>query len=133
VRSELVTYVREAFGWDGDLRGRRRAARRARPDLARPRRPAPVRAEGDLLRAADRARIAAELDLARRATAGRLRVPASHPDRDGRYLVTAPDGTWLRLYEWVDMVPVEPADPAALGALLARLHRCAPATGPSPG
>src|SRR6185369_15121898 len=30
-------------------------------------------------------------------------------------------------------VPVEPADPAALGALLARLHRCAPATQTEPG
>jgi Ser/Thr protein kinase RdoA (MazF antagonist) len=79
------------------------------------------------------ARIAAELDLARRATAPDCGCRPANPDRDGRYLVTAPDGTWLRLYEWVDMVPLEPADPAALGALLARLHRCAPATRPSPG
>ena len=133
MRSELVAYVREAFGWDGDLAveaGPRGALGQIWRVRAGPHRYA---LKEIFYEPPTEARIAAELDLARRATAAGLRVPASHPDRDGRYLVTAPDGTWLRLYEWVDMVPVEPADPAALGALLARLHRCAPATRTEPG
>jgi len=70
------------------------------------------------------AAIRAELVLARAVTS-----PASHPDRDGRYLVPTADGTWLRLYDWIDLRPVDLADPATpprLGALLARLHRAAP-------
>ena len=74
--------------------------------------------------------IAAELAFARRAAEAGVRMPASHPDRDGRHLLTAPDGTWLRLYDWVDLRPLDltaRATPRELGALLARLHRCAPA------
>ena len=80
--------------------------------------------------------VAAELAFARRAAAAGVRLPASHPDRDGRYLLAAPGGTWLRLYDWVDLRPVDltaPATPQQLGALLARLHRCAPAATVEPG
>jgi Ser/Thr protein kinase RdoA (MazF antagonist) len=73
--------------------------------------------------------IEAELAFARRATAAGVRLPASHPDHAGTYLLTTPAGTWLRLYDWVDVAPVDrtsPATPAQLGELLARLHRCAP-------
>jgi Ser/Thr protein kinase RdoA (MazF antagonist) len=65
-----------------------------------------------------------------------VRLPASHPDREGRYLLAAPGGTWLRRYDWVDLRPVEltaQATPRELGALLARLHRCAPAAAVEPG
>jgi Ser/Thr protein kinase RdoA (MazF antagonist) len=128
MRNELVTYVREAFGWDGDVTieaGPRGALGQIWRIETGPHRYA---LKEIFFEPPTPERIATELDFARRATAAGVRLPASHPDREGRYLVTAPDGTWLRLYEWVDMVPVAPADPAMLGALLARLHRCAPAT-----
>ncbi|MEU8396835.1 aminoglycoside phosphotransferase family protein [Nonomuraea sp. NPDC048892] len=79
--------------------------------------------------------VAAELAFARRAAAHGVRLPASHPSRDGRYLVETPGGTWLRLYDWIDLSPLDPAAPATpedLGALFARLHRCAPAVTTEP-
>ncbi len=77
--------------------------------------------------------ISAELEFVGRVTKAGVTVPASRPDRDGRYLVTAPGGRWLRCYDWVDMAPVDETSPRTaleLGALLARLHRntCAAAT-----
>ncbi|MEV0383153.1 phosphotransferase [Nonomuraea sp. NPDC050643] len=127
---ELIAHAREAFGWDGDVAasagprgalgqiwrlevGRRRYA--LKEIFAEP---------------PSEALIAAELAFARRAADAGVRVPAGHPDREGRYLVTTPGGTWLRLYDWVDLRPVplsDPATPGAIGDLLARLHRCAPA------
>ena len=69
----------------------------------------------------------AEIDFARRAVAAGIRLPRSHPDRNGRYLVPHPDGSVLRVYEWVDVRPADLAGAAErLGDLLARLHRCAP-------
>ncbi|MDT5386710.1 MAG: hypothetical protein QOE04_351 [Mycobacterium sp.] len=68
------------------------------------------------------ASIAIELDFARRATEAGVRVPASHPDRDGRYLLTAPGGTWLRCYDWIDLHPLARSaseTPGRIGALLA--------------
>ncbi|NUP34667.1 MAG: aminoglycoside phosphotransferase family protein, partial [Streptomycetaceae bacterium] len=80
--------------------------------------------------------LAAELDLTSRAAAAGVRVPATHPAGDGRLLVPAPGGGVLRLYDWVDLHPVDPAapdTPARLGVLLARLHSCAPpASGQEP-
>jgi Ser/Thr protein kinase RdoA (MazF antagonist) len=81
--------------------------------------------------------IAAELTFSQRAAEAGVRLPQSHSDRDGRYLHTTPGGRWLRLYDWIDLRPVDltaPATPDELGVLLARLHRCAPAatTRPSP-
>jgi Ser/Thr protein kinase RdoA (MazF antagonist) len=75
-------------------------------------------------------RVAAEVAFARRASAAGVRLPAIHPDRTGRHLLPHPSGAgWLRLYDWVELRPVDPAAPTAprrLGELLARLHRCAP-------
>jgi Ser/Thr protein kinase RdoA (MazF antagonist) len=75
--------------------------------------------------------IQAELAFAYRATDAGVRVPASIPDRAGRYLI----GDRLRLYDWVDMHPVDltaPDSPRKLGILFARLHRCAPAAAGEP-
>jgi Ser/Thr protein kinase RdoA (MazF antagonist) len=80
--------------------------------------------------------VEAELMLVRRAMAAGVRAPQSRPDRRGRYVVTAPDGRWLRAYEWVDMHPLELAAPTTarqLGDLIARLHRCAPAAATESG
>lgn len=59
-----------------------------------------------------------------------VRIPQGHKDVEGRYLVPTQDGTWLRVSDWIDPRPVDltdPATPEALGTLLARLHRAAPA------
>ena len=53
-----------------------------------------------------------------------VRLPASLPAPDGRFVVRA-DGGWLRLYRWVDGAPVDlDGDdvPGRLGALLGSLH-----------
>lgn len=80
----------------------------------------------------DPAVLAAELEFTRRAAAAAVRLPASHPATDGRLAVPMPEGDgWLRLYDWLDAVPVDltaPDLPVRLGELLGRLHRCAPAS-----
>jgi Ser/Thr protein kinase RdoA (MazF antagonist) len=81
-----------------------------------------------------RAEVEAEIAFTRRAATAGVRLPASHPDRFGRYLVPLTDGGWLRLYDWVDLQPADlVACPEALGVLLARLHRAAPAADREPG
>ncbi len=58
------------------------------------------------------------------------RVPASHPDQAGRFLVPTSHGTWIRCHDWVDLQPLSPHAPGVpeqLGGLLARLHLGAPA------
>ncbi|RVX38669.1 Ser/Thr protein kinase RdoA (MazF antagonist) [Nonomuraea polychroma] len=130
-----MAYVREAFGWDEDVvafQGPRGALGQIWRLEAGPARYAlkEIFAEPP-----SEGLIAAELAFARQAAAAGVRLPASHADRDGRYLLTTPDGTWLRLYDWADLRPVEltaQATPAELGALLARLHRCAPAMASEP-
>lgn len=70
--------------------------------------------------------IRAEREFAWCAAAVGARVPAAHPDRHGRYLLTTPDGTWLRCSEWIDVRPLDPDasdTPRRLGRLLAGLHR----------
>jgi Ser/Thr protein kinase RdoA (MazF antagonist) len=138
VDDDLIRYVREAFGW-GDGVAVAPGPRGALGQIWR----VEVGAGAASATGPDRfalkeiffeppseALIEAELGFVRRAVAAGVRVPASHPDREGRHLLTTPDGTWLRLYDWVDLRPVEPRAPATprdLGVLLARLHRCAPA------
>src|SRR5258708_13623810 len=57
-----------------------------------------------------------------------IRLPASVPGSDGRFLVPlAGDAgaSWLRLYQWIDGGPADPADPGLatpLGAILGTLH-----------
>jgi len=131
VAGDLTARVRDAFGWHGDL------------SLS----PGPRGALGQIWRVEvgdarfalkeifaeppSEARIEAEVAFGRLAAAEGVRLPAIHADRAGHRLLTAPSGPWLRLYDWVDLGPVDltaPATPAAVGALLARLHRCAPRT-----
>ncbi|WP_327591160.1 phosphotransferase [Nonomuraea sp. NBC_00507] len=130
-----MAYVQEAFGWDEDVvasLGPRGALGQIWRLEVGPERYAlkEIFAEPP-----STALIDAELAFARRAAQAGVRLPASHADRDGRYLLTTPDGTWLRLYDWADLRPVEltaPATPTELGALLARLHRCAQPTAAEP-
>jgi len=127
---DLVAYAREAFGWDGDVvvaEGPRGALGRIwRVDTGGER----FALKEIFAEPPSDARLAVERALTGRAAAAGVCLPASHPDRDGRLLVTTPDGTWLRLYDWVDLAPADRTALATardLGTLLARLHRCAPA------
>jgi Ser/Thr protein kinase RdoA (MazF antagonist) len=80
--------------------------------------------------------IAAEVHFTAVAAAVGVRVAASHPATDGRYVVPMLSGSgWLRLNDWLDTVPLHlGADglPAQLGTLLGRLHTCAPASDREP-
>jgi Ser/Thr protein kinase RdoA (MazF antagonist) len=136
VVEELVAYVREAFGWTEDVvvsAGPRGALGQIwRLDVGQAR----YALKEIFAEPPSEALIEAELAFARRAAEAGVRLPASHPDREGRYLLAAPGGTWLRLYGWIDLRPVQPTahtTPRELGALLARLHQCAPATAVEPG
>lgn len=74
-----------------------------------------------------RIEVESEVGFARRAAAAGVRVPASHRDRTGEYVVPLSNGGWLRLYDWIELGSADlPAAAEALGVLLARLHRCAP-------
>ncbi|MEV6152669.1 phosphotransferase [Nonomuraea sp. NPDC052129] len=127
---ELVAHIREAFGWGEDVvvsAGPRGALGQIwRLDVG----PARYALKEIFAEPPSEALIEAELAFGRRASEAGVRLPASHPDRDGRHLLEPPGGTWLRVYDWIDLRPVEltaPATPGEIGALLARLHRCAPA------
>jgi Ser/Thr protein kinase RdoA (MazF antagonist) len=97
----------------------------------------------ELLWGADEESVRREAALTAEFAAAGVRLPGSVPARDGRFLVrlaTDLGGRWLRLYQWVDGVPADPADPgvaAGVGDLLGRLHvraqACAHAYGPPPG
>jgi Ser/Thr protein kinase RdoA (MazF antagonist) len=133
---EMVAHVRAAFGWDEDVvvsAGPRGALGQIwRLDVS----PARYALKEIFGEPPSPALISAELAFARRAAEAGVRLPASHPDREGRYLLAAPGGRWLRLYDWVDLRRVEltaRGTPAELGALLARLHRCAAAAAVEPG
>ena len=60
-----------------------------------------------------------------------IRLPGSLPGRGGRFLqelAPGQGGGWLRLYRWIDGVPVDLADPglaAQIGDLAGRLHALA--------
>lgn len=127
----LIASVRDAFGWDDDVvvsagpRGALGQIWRLEVGSAR------YALKEIFAQPPSETLIAAELAFARRAAEAGVRFPASHPDREGRHLFAGPGGTWLRLYDWVDLRPAA-ATPRDLGILLARLHRCAAATATEP-
>ncbi|WP_326628008.1 aminoglycoside phosphotransferase family protein [Nonomuraea fuscirosea] len=132
---DLVACARAAFGWDDDVvvsEGRRGALGQIwRVETGT----ASYALKEIFGEPPAETLVAAELAFTRRAAAHGVRLPASHPSRDGRHLVETPGGPWLRLYDWMDLSPVDPAGPATpedLGALFARLHRCAPAVTAEP-
>ncbi|MFB9543666.1 phosphotransferase enzyme family protein [Micromonospora sagamiensis] len=128
---ELVAAARRAYGWSA----RAVATRGPRGALGQIWRvdDGPTRyALKEIFAAPPTAeQVAVELTYTRRAAEAGVRLPASLPDREGRHVVPTPGGTWLRLYDWVDVRPLDltaQSTPHAVGVLLARLHRCAPAT-----
>lgn len=132
---ELVAHVREAFGWDANVSvsaGPRGALGQIwRLDVG----PASYALKEIFAEPPSEASIEAELAFARQAAEAGVRLPASHADREGRHLLASSSGTWLRLYDWLDLRPVDltaRATPGDLGTLLARLHLCAPAAAVEP-
>jgi Ser/Thr protein kinase RdoA (MazF antagonist) len=128
--AELLDHLRDAFGWDQGVvvsagpRGALGQMWRVEVGTAR------YALKEIFAEPPSEAVIAVELAFARWATGVGVRLPGSHPDRAGHYLHSAPGGRWFRLYDWFDLRPVEltaAGAPAQLGALFARLHRCAPA------
>jgi len=132
---ELVAQARTAFGWTGDIgvsagpRGALGQFWRLEIGSAR------YALKHIFDEPPTEASIRVELDLVSRARDAGVRAPASHPARDGQYLLTARDGTWFRCYAWLELRPVasDASDTARrLGALLAGLHRCAPVASAEP-
>jgi Ser/Thr protein kinase RdoA (MazF antagonist) len=72
-----------------------------------------------------------EAELTAHLEAAGIRLPASVPGPGGCFVARLPadsGGGWLRLYRWIDGVPVDLADAgvaARVGGLLGRLHACA--------
>jgi hypothetical protein len=124
VVTELVGYLREAFGWDEDVvvsEGPRGALGQIwRLDVG----PARYALKETFTSPPSGRLIEAELAFARRATGAGVRLPASCPDREGRHLLAAPGGRWLRLWDWIDLRPVEPMAPAVPGELGAPAQVC---------
>ncbi len=132
---ELVAQAQKAFGWNGRVG----VAAGPRGALGQIWRLEVGSARYALKHIFDEppteASIRAELDLVDRARDIGVRTPVSHRDRDGHYLLTARDGTWLRCYDWLELRPVPRRAPDTafrLGAMLAGLHRCAPASSAEP-
>ncbi|MFC5823922.1 phosphotransferase enzyme family protein [Nonomuraea insulae] len=136
VAEDVVAYARGAFGWDDDVVVSP-GPRGALGQIWRVEAGAGTYAMKEIFgEPPSEALVEAELAFAARAAAAGVRLPAGHLDREGRYLVETPGGAWLRLYDWIDMRPVELTakdTPGELGALLARLHRCAPPAVAEPG
>jgi Ser/Thr protein kinase RdoA (MazF antagonist) len=86
----------------------------------------------ELLWGADEASVRREAAVTARLAGAGLRLPGSVPASDGRFLVrlaTDLGGRWLRLYQWVDGVPVGPSGRGIAGRagdLLGRLHAHGP-------
>jgi Ser/Thr protein kinase RdoA (MazF antagonist) len=82
----------------------------------------------ELFWGADEQSVRREAALTAGLAAAGIRLPGSVPGRDGRFLVRLSGelgGGWLRLYQWIDGVPIDPAapDPAGrAGGLLGRVH-----------
>jgi Ser/Thr protein kinase RdoA (MazF antagonist) len=136
VVGELVEYVRESFGWREDVvvsAGPRGALGQVwRLDVG----PKRYALKEIFAEPPSEALIEAELAFTAKAAEAGVRSPASHPDREGRHLLDGPGGTWLRVYDWVDVHPVDltaQATPHELGKLLAHLHQCATPTRTEPG
>jgi Ser/Thr protein kinase RdoA (MazF antagonist) len=82
----------------------------------------------ELIFGCDEELVRAEVTCTEHLRAAGIRLPGSVPAATGRFSVPVTGDTgdrWLRLYQWIDGVPVELADAgtaARIGDLLARLH-----------
>ncbi|MFF7275238.1 aminoglycoside phosphotransferase family protein [Streptomyces griseorubiginosus] len=65
-----------------------------------------------------------------------ISAPRLMPDRTGAHVVRLPEGSWVKLYDWVDGTGADPSDPEILswcGRTLALLHQAGQGTGGTPG
>ena len=65
-----------------------------------------------------------------------ISAPRLMPDRTGAHVVRLPEGSWVKLYDWVDGTEADPSDPEILswcGRTLALLHQAGQGTGGTPG
>lgn len=133
MQSDLVGWARESFDLQDEDVSITPGARGARGEVWRLTAGRRVYALKRVFAGAPPARgeVEGEVAFARRAAAAGVRLPSSHRDRYGEYVVPLSDGGWLRLYDWVELQSVDFAATAeALGVLLARLHQCASPVGP---
>ncbi|WP_449349837.1 phosphotransferase enzyme family protein [Streptomyces shaanxiensis] len=65
-----------------------------------------------------------------------ISAPRLMPDRTGAHVVRLPEGSWVKLYDWVDGTEADPSDPEILswcGRTLALLHQAGQGTDGTPG
>lgn len=80
----------------------------------------------ELLFEKDEPDVSAESALRDAAETLGISAPRLMADRTGAHVVRLPEGSWVKLYDWVDGTPADPADPEILswcGRTLAILHR----------
>jgi Ser/Thr protein kinase RdoA (MazF antagonist) len=63
-----------------------------------------------------------DVDFQLAARAAGVRLPRPRRTTTGRAVAVGPDGVGHRVYEWIDIAPDAPVDPATAGALLGRIH-----------
>jgi Ser/Thr protein kinase RdoA (MazF antagonist) len=86
----------------------------------------------ELFRESDEESVRPEVTFTAHLESAGIRLPGSVPGRGGRFLqeLAADDGDgWLRLYRWIDGLPVDLAEPGLavqIGDLVGRLHALAP-------
>lgn len=64
-----------------------------------------------------------------------ITAPRLMPDRTGAHAVRLPEGTWAKLYDWVDGTAADPSDPETVqwcGRTLALLHQAGEGTSGTP-
>ncbi|MEU0029171.1 aminoglycoside phosphotransferase family protein [Streptomyces sp. NPDC006335] len=64
-----------------------------------------------------------------------ISAPRLLPDRTGAHVVRLPEGSWVKLYDWVDGTPADPSDAEILnwcGRTLALLHKAGEGAGGTP-
>jgi Ser/Thr protein kinase RdoA (MazF antagonist) len=84
----------------------------------------------ELFREPSEESVRGEAELTAQLAAAGITLPASVPSVTGHFVIrlTAGPGGWVRLYRWIDGVPVDLSDLGAAsraGDLLGRLHGCA--------
>lgn len=133
MQSDLVVWARESFDLGDEDVSITPGARGARGEVWRLTAGRRVYALKRVFAGAPPARgeVESEVAFARRAAAAGVRLPSSHPGRNGEYVVPLTNGGWLRLFDWVELRSADlAANAEALGVLLARLHQCAPPVDP---
>jgi Ser/Thr protein kinase RdoA (MazF antagonist) len=89
----------------------------------------------ELLFETDEPDVGAESALRDAAETLGISAPRLMPDRTGAHVVRLPEGSYVKLYDWVDGTAADPSDPATLswcGRTLAILHKAGAGTSGTP-